>query len=151
MILRSLIYALGFSAALLVAAGKDEPAVLLDPMVVSTESLLSFGFGLRVVRSHPDNRVLGMYVERVGEGTDAFRKGLITGAQVLRIDGRPVSDYEGTFRSGSELNRIFIGRSSGDRISLEVMLPGKKKPKKLTITRRVVNREYPKIGGMPLD
>jgi len=71
--------------------------------------------------------------------------------QVLRIDGRPVSDYEGTFRSGSELNRIFIGRSSGDRISLEVMLPGKKKPKKLTITRRVVNREYPKIGGMPLD
>jgi len=128
-----------------------EPPITLEPMVISADSLLSFGFSLRVVRQEPGDRLLTLSIERILEKSDADRKGLKSGYEIISINGREIQSYEATFRAGSELHQIFIGRPEGARVTLEVRPPGKTKTKKLTIVRKTIVIEHStvKIGGLP--
>jgi len=133
-------------------ANQDAP-VQLAPFIVTaiSDSQLSFGFSLRIVRLMPADRVMAMFVERVKEGTDADRKGLKAGSRVLTIDGRPVDEFDATFASGSDLCRIFIGRPELAHVTIEVLPPGTNKTKKFKIVRRTLFVELPKIGGLPTN
>lgn len=123
--------------------------IVLEPMVVYGETKLAFGFGIKVTRIENPRIVLEMLVDRVLAGSDAERKGLKPGSRIVSIDGKEVSNYEATFVYGSELNRIFVDRREGARVTLQVLVPGKKKLQKLTIVRRTVLYDPPIIGGLP--
>ena len=131
------------------AAPTDEPTVVLEPMKVNGDTRLSFGFGLKVMRIEPTHLVLEMLVDRVQEGSEAESKGLKPGSKIVSIEGKDVSAYEATFVYGSELNRIFVDRPQGASVTLQVLIPGKKKVQKVTIVRRSHHTELPKIGGLP--
>jgi S1-C subfamily serine protease len=90
-----------------------------------------------------------MEVDRVQAGGEAERKGLKPGSKIVSINGRDVSSYEATFVYGSELNRIFVDRPQGASVTLQVLIPGMKKVQKMTIVRRSLHTELPKIGGLP--
>jgi hypothetical protein len=132
----------------LAAASNGQP-VVLEPMTIYGDTKLSFGFGLRVMRIENPRIVLEITVDRVKTGSDAERKGLKPGSRVVSINGRDVSGYEATFVNGSELNRLFVDRPEGASVTMEVLVPGKKKIQKLTIVRRSLLYEPPRIGGLP--
>jgi len=142
------------AAATTPPAEKKPPTVILPPFEVNDVPQLSFGFSIRVMRNQATMHALGMYVERVGTGTDAERKGLKASSEILSINGKLVSEYEATFNPGSELARIFIGRKEGASVTLQVMPLTKRKPQTLTIVRRTISDEFHyknKIGGLPSD
>ena len=131
------------------ATTTDEPTVVLEPMKVNGDTRLSFGFGLKVMRIEQTRLILAMEVDRVQAGSEAERKGLKPGSKIVSINGRDVSSYEATFVYGSELNRIFVDRPQGASVTLQVLIPGMKKVQKMTIVRRSLHTELPKIGGLP--
>ncbi len=134
--------------------GGTEPAagsavVKMEPVTVTADSLLSFGFSVRVIRTESPRQLVAMFVERVQRDSDADRKGLEAGMQIVAIDSRAASSFDPTFASGSDLARIFVGRRDGDSVVLDVIPPGKLTPKRLTIVRRSTVTGLPKIGGLP--
>lgn len=136
------------ASARLAEASNTQPMVL-EPMVVYGETKLAFGFGLRVVRIGNPHVLLELTVDRVKVGSEAERKGLKPGSRIVSINGREVSSYEATFVHGSELNSLFVDRPEGASVTMEVLAPGKKKVQKLTIFRRTILINPPKIGGLP--
>lgn len=141
------------SFALLVRAGtldsttrKKEAPMKMDPVVVKGDSLLSFGFAIRVTRIAEPRSVVSMVIERVQPGSDADIKGLKPESRILSINDKPASDYDATFNPGSELSRIFVGRTEGASVVLEVISPGKQKSKKMKIYRRTVPYNPPEIS-----
>jgi len=123
--------------------------IVLEPMVVPGDTRLAFGFSIKVTRIEGTHHTLEMQVERVQAGSDAERKGLKPGSRIFAVNGRKASSYEATFVHGSELNQIFVDRPEGAHVTLEVLLPKKKKLEKLTIVRQRLSYELPKIGGLP--
>jgi membrane-associated protease RseP (regulator of RpoE activity) len=131
------------------AAATGDPTVVLEPMMVYGDTRLSFGFGIKVMRIEKTHLVLEMLVDRVQVGSEAERKGLKMGSKIVSIEGKDVAFYEATFVQGSELNRIFVDRPQGSSVTLQVLIPGKNKVQKVTIVRRSLHTELPKIGGLP--
>jgi len=117
-------------------SGSDTEPIKLEPLVITESTQLSFQFSVRVTRSQPENQLVAMYVDRVLAGSNAEEVGLCPGAMIVSIDGRPVAQFEATFRSGSELSRILVGRREGDEVTLVVVDPDETRQRKLVITRR---------------
>lgn len=115
-----------------------EPALKMDRFVVDSDSTMSFGISLKIQRYTLTNKIVAMYIDEVEKESDAEAKGLEAGMGIVAIDGRPVTDIDGTFRPGSDLRRIFIGRKYGDKVVLDVASIGAAKPKRVTIVQRSV-------------
>lgn len=120
-------------------AARNEPAQKMERFVVDSESTMSFGIGLKIQKYTLTNKVLAMYVDAVEEGSDAEAKGIRAGMRIVAIDGRPVTEFEATFKPGSDLRRLFIGRNSGDKVVLDFDALGTPKPKRVTIVQRTVS------------
>jgi PDZ domain len=137
------------------APGEAKPdsnaaVVKMEPVIVSGDSLLSFGFSIRVVRTESPRQLVGMYVDRVQKGSDAEKKGLRVGMQIVAVDHRAAASFDPTFASGSDLAKIFVGRHDGDSVVLDVLETGKTKAERLTVVRRTMIN-LPKIGGVPFE
>ena len=113
----------------------DQP-IKLDPFVITESTQLSFQFSIRITRSQPMNQLVAMYVDRVLPGSNAEEVRLMPGAMIISIDGKPVTQFEATFRSGSELSKILVGRREGDEVTLVVVDPDETRQKKIVVTRR---------------
>jgi C-terminal processing protease CtpA/Prc len=116
---------------------KDQP-IHMDPFSIFENSHLAFHFSIRVVRDQSTNHPVEMYVARVLEGSNAQEVGLVPETKILAIDGKPIEQYEASFRGGSELRAIFINRFEGDKVALIVVYPGETQPRKVVVTRRRV-------------
>jgi len=121
-------------AALTTSDSAPKP-IKLEPLAINEHPQLSFQFSVRIIRFQPNNQLVAMYVDRVLEGGNADEVGLHPGAMIVSIDGKPVAQYEATFRSGSELSKILIGRREGDEVTLVVVDPGEMGQKKIVVRR----------------
>lgn len=126
---------------LVAGARAAEPAtapVVLDPVRVTEnyEPKLSFGLSLDVWKDDRTGAITSIVLGRIQLDSDAEREGLTPLLRVLRIDGRPVEEFEATFRPGSELHQIFVGRRNGDKVTLEIWFPGETVSRLITLTER---------------
>ncbi|MDB6128289.1 MAG: hypothetical protein JWM35_2185 [Verrucomicrobia bacterium] len=97
----------------------------------------SFGFTMNIRKDNHTQRVHSIYVVQVQRGSEAERKGLGPRVRIYRINGTPVEDFPASFLAGSKLNRLFINRHEGERIVLEISIPGNPAPKTVTLVQHL--------------
>lgn len=120
------------------AASDDDnrPPVTMQKYVVNDKHLLCFGVAIELWEDKNTQRVLAMYVKAVQPESMAELEGLAPGTRIFGIEGIPVEDFTATFGEGSELNRIFLNRKNGDRVTLEVKMEGKRGTKFVTLVQK---------------
>ena len=117
--------------------------VVLSPIYVSTRPLGCFGLSIKARKDGLTARITEMTVLEVIPNSDADKQGLGPLTQILSIDGRSVSEFTASFAKGSDLNAKFIDRKKGDEITLEVLILGARKPKRVTLIEGRGVHEFP--------
>lgn len=114
------------------------PTVKLDPYVVDKRPpKLCFGVSLAVWRSNTTGKVVAIYIKRVKPGSDADKAGFGPGTRIYQIEGKPVEEMSASFEDGNDLNRIFINRKLGARITVEAQPKGSTTRKTAVLMERV--------------
>lgn len=131
-------------------AADKAPPVQMQKFVVNDKHLLCFGIALELWEDKNSERVLAMYVKAVAPGSMAEQEGIVPGARIYSIEGIAVENFEATFRAGSELNKLFVDRQSGDRVTLEVKFLGKWGTKFITLVQNpgmsvTITKNHPKV------
>jgi C-terminal processing protease CtpA/Prc len=110
--------------------------IMLEPMKVdgTYAPKLSFGVSLEVWKSN--DVTSSIKIRAVKAGSEAEEKGLVAGTRILCIDGQPVAQLAPSFRPGTDLNRIFVHRSNGAKVVLEVATPGESGSHTVILTER---------------
>ncbi len=116
-------------------AGGGQPPVQLEKFTVNDRHLLCFGLGLELWEDKNTHRVLAMYVKAVQPESMADQEGIIPGTRIFGINGLAVDNFQATFGEGSELNRLFINRQNGDRVTLELKLMNKRGTRFITLVQ----------------
>ena len=117
----------------------NEP-VVMDSIAVDVGYIpkQSFGFTMNVRKDKNTGMVHAIYVTDVERGSDAQRRGLGPRVRIYRINGKAVEDFPASFLAGTELNRIFINRTEGARVTLEISIPGRAEPKVVTLVQHLL-------------
>ena len=107
--------------------------VVLSPFGVSARPIGCFGLSIKAMKDGLTSRVTEMTVLDVVPNSDADKQGLGPLTQILSIDGKDVREFTASFANGSDLNAKMIGRKKGDVVTIEVLVLGAKKPKRITL------------------
>lgn len=111
------------------------PPVKMEKFLVNEKHLLCFGLALELWEDKNNQRVLAIYVKAVAPGSMAEQEGIVPGTRVYGIEGIPAESFQATFAAGSELNKLFVDRQSGDRVTLELKFLGKRGTKFITLVQ----------------
>jgi S1-C subfamily serine protease len=122
-------YASAQNAAAPPPGGGARTPTVLDPYVVSSKPIGSFGLSVKAIRDGFSAKVAELTILDVVPHSDADRLGLGPLTRILSIDGRSVNEFTASFDKGADLNAKLIDRKRGDRITLEVVVLGAGKPK----------------------
>lgn len=118
----------------------ESPTIVMKPFEVKEKSPnLSFGMSLSVWSNSITRKVTAIYVTRVKPESDAEKAGIKLFTRITKIDGQPVEGMAASFKYGTELNRAFINRKPGDKLTLEVTDEGSRESR----TVRLVDRSMP--------
>jgi S1-C subfamily serine protease len=109
--------------------------IKLAPVSVGGVPVMSFGFGVQIVKNGVTKKVVSMLVSGVAHGSQAEQLGLAYYSEILSIDGIPVENFTASFASGTELNQKLMNRKQGDRVTLEIVTPGARAPRFITLTQ----------------
>jgi hypothetical protein len=113
--------------------GAPATSIVLPPVAVLGKPVSSFGLSLRLLRNEATQRTLLVTITDVEPGSDAQKKGLGAGTDIMSIDGIDVHEFKATFAYGSELNAKLLQRGPGERITLEILPAGALKPTVVTL------------------
>ena len=139
-------FALGLALAAAAGAGAAGPAasevapVPMRTYTVAEKPLTCFGLSLQMVALRQTKQVLRMFVREVMPDSEADFNGLVTGTEILSINGRAVDSFVVGFDPQSELGRLFVNRRRGDRVTLVVVPPGETAARTVVL---VLGRTHP--------
>jgi hypothetical protein len=123
--------------------GNETPPVMLEALKIEELPLTSFGISLEIFKDTGTQKVISMRISEVRKGSDADKKGLGARMRIERINGRPVEEFDASFRQGSELSMIFGNRRPGAKVVLEVAgLPGHSEPAPVTLVEASETLDY---------
>ena len=114
------------SPVLLLAAdkppAKQEQVLVLDPLMIRAEKIGSYAIEIGIKINADTKKVERMFVTGVRENSDAENAGLQPGDEIMKLDGRPVTEFDASLRKNGPLGRILIDRDLGDPLKLEVLV-----------------------------
>src|SRR5262245_41823778 len=103
-------------------ATKEDQLLILDPMVIRTEPTGSFAIEIGITINPDTRKIDRMFITDVLADSDADEAGLRAGDEIMKIDGRPVREFDAVFRKDSDLGRALRDRAPGDPIKLEIVV-----------------------------
>lgn len=119
------------------AATPAAPAIKLDPFTVRDEPpKLNFDIALQVWSNRDTGKVTAIYITKVKALSHAEQLGLRPRTRIDRIDGIPVEELVASFNDGTVLNKTFVNRKFGDRVTLEVVAEGTYTSKTVTVIEK---------------
>lgn len=104
-----------------------ESEVLLKPFVVKSDPINSYAFALTVSVNKSTKKISRLLITAVGEDSDAERAGLRNGDEIVRINGRSVSDLDPDLGPNGQLHQWLINRPGGEKLNIEVVTTRTKK------------------------
>ena len=113
------------------------PVVELAPYAINeVPPKLCFGVSLSVWKNGNTGKVMAIYINKVKAKSDAEAAGFGPRTRIYRINGKPVEEMSATFNGDSDLNRIFINRKFGAKITVEAVPEGATTSKTATLVER---------------
>lgn len=117
-----------FLAVLLVAKEKPnlsvvpvEETVTLETMTVRTTPNISYPIDLSIRRDPSSLKVVRIFITKVWDDPYAENAGLQVGDEIIRINGRAVTEFDARIGQQTELGRLLLNRDPGDRLNLDVV------------------------------
>lgn len=107
--------------------------VAMAPYHVKKQPLTSFPISLDIREDPRTGRVAGIVVTDVPPGSMTQRAGVKVGDAIVAVNGRKTVDFPAGIGKGSALGRIFLNRSPGDEVNLEIKPAAGGKPFRVTL------------------
>jgi len=107
--------------------------VKLEPYRVKSNPLTSFPIGLEIRRGRLTNQVEEIFVLEVPPGSTTEQAGVKPGDLIISINGRKAQEFRGGVSSGTELGKIFLNRSPGHFVELELIAADSHQPYSATL------------------
>lgn len=114
----------------------DGTTTKLDPFLVREDPVNSFGFDLRVFWDRKTGKVTHIFFGKIQSEELARDLDLQAGDEIIKIAGRPVTEFDAHFKPDTELGKIFLARQPGAQLDLEIM---RRRPGKITVTAGSAN------------
>jgi len=115
----------------------EAPVIMLQPYTfVENPPPLCFGVSLSLWKDGNTGLVTAMYIDKVKPDSSAEEHGLGPRTRIYRINDQSVEEMVASFNGDTELNKIFIDRQIGSRITIEAIPEGASKPKTITLVEK---------------
>ena len=99
---------------------KSSGVVTMAPFRVKNIPVSSFPLDLEITRNAAGDRVAGIVVTGVAAGSLAEQAGIHAGDAIVAINGRKAEEFAAGVDKDSEIGRIFLNRSAGESVQLEI-------------------------------
>jgi len=99
---------------------KDK-VVVLEPLKVAGTPIISYAVDIRIYADPGGNKVDRIFITRVWEASDAEASGVQAGDEIVKLDGKPVKEFEARVSVNSPLGQLLLNRKPGDALKLELL------------------------------
>ena len=114
--------------------------VALAPVRVKGVPVSDFPISLEVIRNPAGDRVERIVVSDVPAESAIEQAGVRVGDAIVAIDGRKTEDFAAGLGKDDELGRIFLNRTPGDTVKLEIQPADAGKPFSVTLRAQARHR-----------
>jgi hypothetical protein len=124
--------------------GTDVPpgVVAMEPFRVKDDPLTAFPISFEVESNLNAGRVKRIVVSNVPPNSLTDRAGVLVGDEIVSINGRKSQDFALGLGKKSELGLIFLNRSPGDEVDLEIKSAGEARTRKVTLRVAEISDGY---------
>ncbi len=114
------------------------PVIKLDAFTVEdAPPKLCFGVSLSLWKNGHTGLVTAIYINKVKHGSSAEEHGLGPRTRIYRINDQPVEEMVASFNGDTELNKLFINRKIGSKITVEAQPEGAFEAKTVTLVEKM--------------
>lgn len=118
----------------------DGTVTKLAPFKVKDDPINSFGFDLLIYQNRKTKKITHIFFGEIRPGSSAQDLDILPGDQIVKIDGRPVTDFPAQIDRDSDLGKILLARHPGEKLDLEII---RHRRETVTVKARPVSRFSP--------
>jgi S1-C subfamily serine protease len=115
----------------------DGTVTKLAPFTVKDDPINSFGFDLNIYQDRKTKKITRIFFGEIKPGSSAEELDILPGDQIVKINGRPVTDFPARIDAGSELGKLLLAREPGEKLDLEIV---RHRRETVTVQARSVSR-----------
>jgi hypothetical protein len=124
-----------------------EGVVGLTPYRVKEDPVTGFPISFEMEPNRQTGRIAHIRVKEVPPNSITEHEGVCVGDEILAINGRKTQDFLVGTGKKSEIGLIFLNREPGDEVTLEIISPGDKKSRKVTLRISKFSETLPPFFG----
>lgn len=99
----------------------EETVTKLEPFKVKDDPINCFGFDLMIYQDRKTKKITRMFFGEIKPGSSAHELDILPGDEIVKINGRAVTDFPAKIDNGSELGKLLLARQPGEKLDLEIV------------------------------